>query len=80
MRSREWRRMIRFSYAETLSPGTLHHYFVVAGAVPHLYLYRPRTDRWTLHVREPDAEAVRQVFDGLGVEFEEQVVTSRFAE
>lgn len=73
--------MIRFAYQHTLEPPELHRHFVRAGARPSLYSYRPRLDQWTLTTSDKEeALVIRQVLERLGVEFEEQVVTSRFAE
>jgi transposase len=71
--------LVRFAYQQTLEPATVHHYLVLAGVVPHLYTYRPRTDRWTFHVGEEYTEAVRQVLDKLGIEFRETASSSIFA-
>jgi len=71
--------MVRFTYTQTLSPSLIHHFLVLAGTVPHLYTYRPRENRWTLHVGRKEAEAVRLVLDRLGIEFEERALASRFS-
>jgi hypothetical protein len=63
--------MIRISYQQTLEPATVHHYLVTAGVVPTLYIYRPRTDIWTLHIPRADAVATRRVLTALGIEFTE---------
>lgn len=73
--------MIRFAYREVVDPKQLHRHFVRAGAQPSLYSYRPRNDVWTLTTTDSDeAVTIRRVLERLGIEYNEEVVASRFAE
>lgn len=73
--------MIRFAYRQELDPPELHKHFCRSGARPSLYSYCPPTDQWTLVTADHDeAEIIKQVLGRLGIEFEEKVVASRFAE
>ena len=72
--------VIRFAYInDTIHPKQLHRLFLVAGARPHLYSYRPRLDLWTLVMENvTEAMAVRDVLSNLGIEHDEMFVTSKF--
>ena len=73
--------MIRFAYQHELDPPELHRHFIRAGARPSLYSYRPRNDLWTLTTADhAEAATIRSVLDKLGIEYYEQVVSSRFSE
>jgi len=67
--------MIRFTYSHGLDPERLHNLFLLAGAAPSLYCYRPRLDQWTLTASDlEEAARIQDVLEGLGLEFKEQVV------
>lgn len=70
--------MIRFTYQHNIDPERLHNLFLLAGAAPSLYCYRPRGDVWTITASDlEEATIIQDVLEGLGVEFKEQVVSTR---
>jgi hypothetical protein len=74
--------MIRFTYdPKDLDPRDLHRHFLRAGARPHLYSYRPRHNVWSLTMEDHrEGVIVREVMDRLGIDYDEAVVPSRFAQ
>ena len=72
--------MIRFVFSHNLDPKRLHKEFLLAGAKPRLYSFRPRHNQWSLVIVDPDeAEIIRDILEGFGTTHTTKEVTSRFA-
>jgi hypothetical protein len=73
--------MIRFTYREEADPKKLHREFLRAGAIPSMYSYYHGSGEWRLSVLGiEEADIIREVLEGFGVEFEEKEVANRFIE